>query len=200
MRTALLLRRHRQSQCAAAGSNATAVCACGRRHTPSPAPRACPDCYHLGKAVLLGDAAHSTGGASGQGCNSALQDAAALADLLLAEAAKAASPDAVVGGALLRYSQQRVPEGQALLELSTGPSRTAGPLRRARFALSTAASALLGRVGLGAPPLQTELTTTLASFAEIRRRRAGAYGPFPEPREFEEEIARVVGSAKVARV
>ena len=200
MRTALLLRRHRQSQCAAAGSNATAVCACGRRHTPSPAPRACPDCYHLGKAVLLGDAAHSTGGASGQGCNSALQDAAALADLLLAEAAKAASPDAVVGGALLRYSQQRVPEGQALLELSTGPSRTAGPLRRARFALSTAASALLGRVGLGAPPLQTELTTTLASFAEIRRRRAGAYGPFPEPREFEEEIARVVGSAEMARV
>ncbi|CAJ1349869.1 unnamed protein product [Effrenium voratum] len=30
----------------------------------------------VGSAVLLGDAAHSTGGASGQGCNSALQDLA----------------------------------------------------------------------------------------------------------------------------
>ena len=41
-----------------------------------------PARYHLGRAVLLGDAAHSTGGASGQGCNSALQDAISLADAL----------------------------------------------------------------------------------------------------------------------
>jgi 2-polyprenyl-6-methoxyphenol hydroxylase-like FAD-dependent oxidoreductase len=39
--------------------------------------------YHYGNfAVLTGDAAHATGGVSGQGVNSALQDAALLANCL----------------------------------------------------------------------------------------------------------------------
>ena len=68
--------------------------------------------------------------------NSALQDAAALVDYLLAEVAlqptlqpEGGTADGtaadVVGGALLQYSQGRVPEGRALLELSTGPGRAA---------------------------------------------------------------------------
>ena len=68
--------------------------------------------------------------------NSALQDAAALVDYLLAEVAlqPTLQPEGgmadgtaadVVGGALLQYSQGRVPEGRALLELSTGPGRAA---------------------------------------------------------------------------
>lgn len=43
--------------------------------------------YHdaAARICLLGDAAHCTGGASGQGCNSALEDAATLAELLIEE-------------------------------------------------------------------------------------------------------------------
>ena len=101
--------------------------------------------YHAGKAVLLGDAAHSTGGASGQGCNSALGDAAALATLLEREAeAAAGATEGAIASALRAYSSQRVPEGQALLELSIGPSKP-GPLRKALGALSTAVGAVLNR-------------------------------------------------------
>jgi len=189
------------------------------RQRPSAAATVLCNSYHAGYAVLLGDAAHSTGGASGQGCNSALQDAASLVDYLLAEIAlqpeartpggtlggtpgegsahAAAVRGAVVGGALLQYSRERVPEGRALLELSTGPGRAASPLRRTLFALSTAANTLLSRVGLGAPLLQTELTTSLAPFAEIRRRRAAAFGPFPDARDFERDIAEVARSVVI---
>ena len=62
--------------------------------------------YHLGKACLLGDAAHSTGGASGQGCNSALQDA-----IVLAECLERFKGD--VAPAIVAYSRERVPEGHA---------------------------------------------------------------------------------------
>jgi kynurenine 3-monooxygenase len=171
--------------------------------------------YHLGRAALLGDAAHSTGGASGQGCNSALQDAAALADLLEAEAeaeataeaaaAAAAAAAATEGGgggmeavvqrSLLAYSRQRVPEGHALLELSTGSSsgRNASPVQRVLNTLSTVANTILNRFGRGEPPIQTELTTSLAPFADIRRRRDAAYGEaFSSDEDFEREIARVV--------
>ena len=47
----------------------------------------------------------------------------------------------------------------------------------------------------GAPLLQTELTTSLAPFAEIRRRRAAAFGPFPDAQDFEREIGEVARSA-----
>ena len=134
----------------------------------------------------------STGGASGQGCNSALGDAAALATLLEREAeAAAGATEAAIASALRAYSSQRVPEGQALLELSIGPSKP-GPLRKALGALSTAVGAVLNRFGLGEPPLQTELTTSLTPFVELRKKREKLYGePWPDPREFEATIAEV---------
>ena len=149
--------------------------------------------YHAGKAVLLGDAAHSTGGASGQGCNSALGDAAALATLLEREAeAAAGATEAAIASALRAYSSQRVPEGQALLELSIGPSKP-GPLTAKRSARSRPPSAPCSTASaLGEPPLQTELTTSLTPFVELRKKREKLYGePWPDPREFEATIAEV---------
>jgi kynurenine 3-monooxygenase len=146
--------------------------------------------YHLGRAVLLGDAAHSTGGASGQGCNSALQDAAALATAL-----ERFGGD--VKAATAAYSRERVPEGHALLDLSVGPSREVGGLRRALFGLSSIADTLLSKVGLSEPPLQTLLTTSLKPFAQIRRDRTALLGEFPSNAEFAktiEEASRVADS------
>ena len=130
--------------------------------------------YTYGRVALLGDAAHSTGGASGQGCNSALQDAAALADALI-------DTSGDVPKALETYAAARLPEGHALLDLSVGPK---GALRRARFGLSAVASSLLSKFGIGEPPLQTLLTTSLESFADIRRRRDGTFGKFPSAEDF----------------
>ena len=84
-----------------------------------------------------------------------------------------------------------VEKGQALLELSIGPSKP-GPLRKALGAFSTAVGAVLNRFGLGEPPLQTELTTSLTPFVELRKKRDKLYGePWPDPREFEATIAEV---------
>ena len=138
------------------------------------------DAYTYGRVALLGDAAHSTGGASGQGCNSALQDAAALADALLETCGD-------VAGALERYGNERVPEGHALLDLSVGPK---GALRRARFGLSAVTASLLSKFGIGEPPLQTLLTTSLEPFAEIRRRRDGTFGKFPSAADFADMRAK----------
>ena len=132
--------------------------------------------YTYGRVALLGDAAHSTGGASGQGCNSALQDAAALADALI-------DTSGDVPKALETYAAARLPEGHALLDLSVGPK---GALRRARFGLSAVTASLLSKFGIGEPPLQTLLTTSLESFAEIRRRRDGTFGKFPSAADFAE--------------
>ena len=130
--------------------------------------------YTYGRVALLGDAAHSTGGASGQGCNSALQDAAALADALI-------DTGGDVPNALKTYAAARLPEGHALLDLSVGPK---GALRRARFGISAVISSLLSKFGLGEPPLQTLLTTSLEPFSEIRRRRDGTFGKFPSAADF----------------
>ena len=59
-----------------------------------------------------------------------------------------------------------------------------GALRRARFGLSAIASSLLSKFGIGEPPLQTLLTTSLEPFAEIRRRRDGTFGKFPSAADF----------------
>ena len=61
-----------------------------------------------------------------------------------------------------------------------------GALRRARFGLSAVASSLLSKFGIGEPPLQTLLTTSLEPFAEIRRRRDGTFGKFPSAADFAE--------------
>eukprot|EP00960_Hanusia_phi_P001193 32785-Hanusia_phi.AAC.2 len=69
--------------------------------------------YHDSRSriLLLGDAAHCTGGASGQGCNSALQDAASLWRTL-----EECEHD--LERAMEKFSEERVPEGHALLDLS----------------------------------------------------------------------------------
>lgn len=160
--------------------------------SPSRAATVRCNTYHHGKAVLLGDAAHSTGGATGQGCNCALQDAAALADILIE---KCAQPEGVEA-ALLTYSQKRVPEGQALLDLSVGPGPAAGALRKGLYGLATLRDTLLSRFGLGEPVLQTQLTTQLTPFAEIRRRRDFYFGDFPSDSDFEAAVAKLAVGGK----
>lgn len=137
--------------------------------------------YHFGKAVLLGDAAHSTGGASGQGCNSALQDSAALADELEAQGGD-------VRKALDAYSRSRVPEGHALLDLSVGPPEAAGSLKRSLYRFSELACGILGRLGIDVKALQTDLTTTLTPFVQLRRDRNFYFGDFPSDAEFNDRI------------
>ena len=139
--------------------------------------------YHVGRSVLLGDAAHSTGGASGQGCNSALQDAITLSECLERFRGE-------VSPALAAYSRERVPEGHALLDLSVGPGKEAGGLKRLLFRLSSVTDSLLAKVGLSDPPLQTLLTTTLKPFAKIRRERERLLGAFPSDEEFARSIDR----------
>jgi kynurenine 3-monooxygenase len=126
------------------------------------------------KAVLLGDAAHATGGVSGQGVNSALVDASVLVDMLV----KLYDPDNVsasVRNALLEYSIQQVPEAKALYDLSFGPKPTT---RLSRLSLGLRALRdfiVKGRFGIGQLPLQTQLTTSLDPFRQIRRQRDGDY-------------------------
>jgi len=146
--------------------------------------------YHHGVAVLLGDAAHSTGGASGQGCNSALQDSAALADAL-----EESGGD--VQEALLAYSKRRVPEGHALLDLSVGPREEVGFVKRALYGLSSFVSAVGARFHITEPPLQTELTTTLVPFAELRRKRDFFFGDFPDAKAFNAEIVALATEPSV---
>eukprot|EP00411_Alexandrium_monilatum_P019960 CAMPEP_0175229754 /NCGR_PEP_ID=MMETSP0093-20121207/24595_1 /TAXON_ID=311494 /ORGANISM="Alexandrium monilatum, Strain CCMP3105" /LENGTH=498 /DNA_ID=CAMNT_0016523567 /DNA_START=77 /DNA_END=1573 /DNA_ORIENTATION=- len=143
--------------------------------------------YHYGSAVLLGDAAHSTGGASGQGCNSALQDSAALVDLLEQSGGDVAQ-------ALLAYSQLRVPEGQALLDLSLGPPEAVGPLRRGLYGLAQLKDTLLAKLKLGEPILQTQFTTSLVPFSELRRRRDFFFGDFPTQASFNQSIAQLTAA------
>jgi len=146
--------------------------------------------YHSARAVLLGDAAHSSGGASGQGCNAALMDAVALVDCLVDGANEG------VDAALLAYSQQRVPEGHALLDLSLGPSDEVGAFKKALFGLSTLVGNVLSRFGLGTPPIQTLATTTLTPFAEMRREREFFFGEFPTEAEFKKEVAVLAAASK----
>mmetsp|Transcript_3909 Transcript_3909/g.6134 ORF Transcript_3909/g.6134 Transcript_3909/m.6134 type:complete len:534 (-) Transcript_3909:385-1986(-) len=152
---------------------------------PSSAATVRCNTFHYGKSVLLGDAAHSTGGASGQGCNSALQDAVVLADLL-------ENSDGDFAAALQSYSERQVPEGHALLELSIGPGADAGPVKKALYGAATFIGTLLAKFQIGEAPLQTQLTTSLTPIAEIRRKRDFYFGDFPTPAEFKASIAKAV--------
>ncbi|CAE8621130.1 unnamed protein product [Polarella glacialis] len=150
---------------------------------PSSAATVRCNTFHYGKSVLLGDAAHSTGGASGQGCNSALQDAVVLADLL-------ENSDGDFAAALQSYSERQVPEGHALLELSIGPGADAGPVKKALYGAATFIGTLLAKFQIGEAPLQTQLTTSLTPIAEIRRKRDFYFGDFPTPAEFKGDMMR----------
>ena len=101
-----------------------------------------------------------------QGCNSALEDAACVAELLHRHS------DA--GKALQEFSEARVAQGHALLDLAVTANSPKAPLLRLGFLL------LNGLEGLGhkllpalvAPPTQNLLTQTALPFTEIYRKKA----------------------------
>jgi kynurenine 3-monooxygenase len=160
--------------------------------SPSTASSVKSNIYHYGSIVALcGDAAHATGGVSGQGVNSALVDSSILADCLESLYDRK-DKETSLQNALLAYSQRQVPEGYALYDLSFGPSPK-GIFKRVKFGLSTARDTLFrGRLGIGEPPLQTLLTTSLKSFSDIRRDRNAFYDePFPDASSFNQTLARV---------
>lgn len=152
--------------------------------------------YHLADvAALVGDAAHATGGVSGQGVNSALQDASVLADCLV-ENYDATSKFTSLRKALLQYSTNQVPEGEALYDLSFGPKPTTAGKRIATTLANAVDFIFKGKFGLGRQPLQTQLTTSLKSFADIRMERDGRYEEsFPAPSEWERTIASLDAKA-----
>ncbi|KAL3924726.1 MAG: hypothetical protein SGILL_000869 [Bacillariaceae sp.] len=138
--------------------------------------------YHYNdKAVLIGDSCHATGGVSGQGVNSALQDCVALADSIQNHRNDLAS-------ALLSYSEKQVPEGKALFDLSFGPKPKG--LKALVWTFRGAIDALFrGKFGIGRPPLQTRLTTTLSKFSEIRRENDKFYAEaFPSEAEIRQQL------------
>jgi kynurenine 3-monooxygenase len=148
--------------------------------------------FHYGStAVLVGDAAHATGGVSGQGVNSALVDSAALAESLK-KLYNPADKEKSLRHALLAYSQKQVPEGKALYELSFGP-KSVSLAKRAKLATKAIIDTLFkGRLGIGEQPLRTLLTTSLRSFADVRRDRDGLYDePFPDEAYWEQTLAEL---------
>mmetsp|Transcript_37346 Transcript_37346/g.68315 ORF Transcript_37346/g.68315 Transcript_37346/m.68315 type:complete len:130 (-) Transcript_37346:31-420(-) len=92
--------------------------------------------------------------------------------------------DGDVSKALAEYSRTRVPEGHALLDLSTGPS---SGLSRAILGVKN----IFDGLGVtGSKQLQVELTTSLRPFADIRRDLDPFYGPFPTEEEFAASIPK----------
>lgn len=138
-----------------------------RRQRPSKATTIRCSQYHGPGAVLLGDAAHSTGGALGQGCNSALMDAVVF-DELLAAMDPADDLAATVGP---NFSAQQQPQGLALWQLLQLPPRGwLGPVYVAAQALQGAcgpAARLLGRGRAAVAPIQTLLSETTVPFTDI---------------------------------
>eukprot|EP00977_Amphora_coffeiformis_P001003 scaffold219_cov156-Amphora_coffeaeformis.AAC.1 len=145
--------------------------------------------YHFANvAALVGDAAHATGGVSGQGVNSALIDAAVLADCLV-EHYDASSRSSSMRNALLEYSKKQLPEGKALYELSFGPNPSSTGKRIASIFAKALDFIFRGKCGIGKSPLQTRLTTSLESFADIRRELDPRYEEnFPSKTEWEEIV------------
>jgi len=151
--------------------------------------------YHAGNfAVLVGDAAHATGGVSGQGCNSALVDSAVLADQLEesfhSTITSCTNKKHKIQSALLKYSQKQVPEGLALYDLAFGQPSDKNGWKSIWISLNSLLDTIFGgKFGIGRPPLQTLLTTSVAPFSEIRRNRQDLYTEqFPDAEYFNSMI------------
>jgi kynurenine 3-monooxygenase len=161
----------------------------------SRASRVVCNTFHGRSVALVGDAAHATGGVSGQGVNSALVDSLVLASVLqrrLDDSRDASSRTEVVQLALLDYSLRQVPEAAALYDLSFGPT-FASSWKRIRWGVKSLVDATFkGRWGIGSRPLQTELTTTLTPFADIRRGRKKWYSDeFPSAQEWSDRLLKL---------
>ncbi len=151
--------------------------------------------------ALCGDAAHATGGVSGQGCNSALIDAAVLVDCLNEnyqslenEENVAVTKKAMLHQSLQSYSNKQVPEGLALYDLSFGNDGKTLPIfRNLRATFSNAIDTIFGgRLGIGKKPLQTLLASSLDSFTGIRRDRQKYFvDEFPTDEEFVKQLGDV---------
>jgi kynurenine 3-monooxygenase len=89
---------------------------------------------------------------------------------------------------LLSYSEKQVPEGKAIFDLSFGPKPTG--FKALIWAFLNARNTLFrGRFGIGKPPLQTRLTTTLTPFSHIRRESDRFYDePFPDNEEINRKL------------
>ncbi|CAL1158584.1 unnamed protein product [Cladocopium goreaui] len=135
-----------------------------RQQRPSKATTVRANRYHdlEGRALLLGDAAHSTGGTLGQGANSALTDAVVLDKLL-----QATTPEkSVVQDVGEEFSKLRQPEGLALWKLLQLPPKGlwALPYTAAQFA-----AGLLSRAVpmVASQPVQSLLSETTTPYTEI---------------------------------
>lgn len=148
-------------------------------------------------------------GVSGQGCNSALVDAAVLADCLIqyyrpTDMSKDAIPTtkrAMLHESVSSYSLKAVPEGRALYDLSFGNDGKTLPIfRNIRATLSNAADAIFGgRFGIGRKPLQTLLASSSSSFVDIRRDREKYFvEEFPDDEALREELDRVYPPGEAA--
>mmetsp|Transcript_24549 Transcript_24549/g.50772 ORF Transcript_24549/g.50772 Transcript_24549/m.50772 type:complete len:595 (-) Transcript_24549:381-2165(-) len=153
-------------------------------------------------AALCGDAAHATGGVSGQGCNSAIADSVALADGLIEYYRPLSSNEEDIPKAkrgmlhqsLAAYSRTQVPEGLALYDLSFGnDGKSLPPLRNLIATLNNALDSVFrGRWGIGKKPLQTFLTSSMTPFSEIRRERQKYYlDEFPSAEWFDKQLESV---------
>lgn len=162
----------------------------------------CNTYHYKDKAVLVGDAAHATGGVSGQGVNSALIDAQVLADCLYQK------DRTLLEDATLEYSSLQLPQGKALYDLSFGP-KPSGAKKKLLWGLKNAGDALFGgRFGIGELPLQTRLSSEMTSFADIRRERDYFYRDdedanndmpspsFPSDEEFRERLRALHSDGK----
>eukprot|EP00804_Cyclotella_cryptica_P006999 CCRYP_007137-RA/>CCRYP_007137-RA protein AED:0.29 eAED:0.29 QI:0/-1/0/1/-1/1/1/0/539 len=149
--------------------------------------------------AICGDAAHATGGVSGQGCNSALMDAMILADCLekytlTTESDNHNSMRAMLHQCLESYSEKQVPEGWALYDLSFGNDGKTLPIfRNLASMLSNVIDSLFqGRWGIGKKPLQTLLASSSTSFSLIRRDRQKYFvEEFPSDELFREMLDNV---------
>jgi kynurenine 3-monooxygenase len=153
--------------------------------------------YHVDSfAALVGDAAHATGGVSGQGCNSALVDSATLANELYRcftdESCLLLTKEQKIRKALVAYSQKQVPEGQALFDLAFGETNeNANLCLKIWISISSLVDTVFGgKFGIGRPSLQKLLTTSLVPFSKIRRDRGDLYTEkFPSDEYFNKTIA-----------
>mmetsp|Transcript_13448 Transcript_13448/g.27297 ORF Transcript_13448/g.27297 Transcript_13448/m.27297 type:complete len:544 (-) Transcript_13448:1659-3290(-) len=152
--------------------------------------------------AICGDAAHATGGVSGQGCNSALIDAAVLVDCLIENYHPTKNDDNIVATkkamlhqSLQSYSNKQVPQGLALYDLSFGNDGKILPIfRNIKAMLSNVIDTIFGGrwFGIGKKPLQTLLASSLDSFTYIRRDRQNYFvDEFPSDEEFVKQLESV---------